>query len=164
MSKVSDSHQAKRIGFFKVVGWGIVVCIVLGTMFFLSSMQVGPVNKMRAVLLLEYVGIIKDKRSDAELIKSLKSYDEVEQFNAVTAMAYRKYTSGNAEALLDYLRSDTGTKRVKQFAVWALGELHAPEAKEYLYSLRDNKYFDQSELNKAIKKIEGKIPKPFWRR
>jgi hypothetical protein len=45
-----------------------------------------------------------------------------------------------------------------------LGELHAPEGKEFLYSLKYNEDFDQSEVNKAIKKIEGEIPKPFWRR
>jgi hypothetical protein len=65
---------------------------------------------------------------------------------------------------LDYLKSDAGTKRVNQIAVWALGELHAPEAKEFLYSLTGNRNFDQSEVNKAIKKIDGEIPKPFWRK
>ncbi|MGD9346201.1 MAG: hypothetical protein PVH84_10085 [Candidatus Aminicenantes bacterium] len=164
MDKVDNNRQTARIGLFKVILWGVFVCIVLGTLFFLSSMQVGPVKKMRGILLLEYVGIIKDKRSDAELILSLKSYDEVEQFNAVTAIAHRRYNSENALALLDYLRSDTGTKRVKQFAVWALGELHAPEAKAHLCSLRGNMDFNQSEVDKAIKKVEGKIPKPFWRK
>ena len=148
----------------KALGWFLIVCIVLGTAFLFTSFQVGPVKKMRGILLLEYVGVIKDKRSDADLIKSLKSSDEVEQFNAITAIAYRSYSSDNAEALLEYLKSDSGTKRVKQIAVWALGELHAPEAKEFLYSLKDNKDFDQSEVNKAIKKIEGEIPKPFWRK
>jgi len=79
-------------------------------------------------------------------------------------MAYRRYCSDNAEALLKYLKSDTGTKRVKNIAVWALGELHALEAKEFLYSLKGNENFDQYEVNKAIKKIEGKISKPFWRK
>ena len=148
----------------KALGWFLIVCIVLGTAFLFTSFQVGPVKKMRGILLLEYVGVIKDKRSDADLIKSLKSSDEVEQFNAITAIAYRSYSSDNAEALLEYLKSDSGTKRVKQIAVWALGELHAPEAKEFLYSLKDNKEFDRSEVNKAIKKIEGEIPKPFWRK
>ena len=148
----------------KALGWFLIVCIVLGTAFLFTSFQVGPVKKMRGILLLEYVGVIKDKRSDADLIKSLKSSDEVEQFNAITAIAYRSYSSDNAEALLEYLKSDSGTKRVKQIAVWALGELHAPEAKEFLYSSKDNKDFDQSEVNKAIKKIEGEIPKPFWRK
>jgi len=119
---------------------------------------------MRGILLLEYVGIIKDKRSNTELINSLNRRDEVEQFNAVTAMAYRGYFHENVKALLDYLKSDIGTKRVKDIAVWALGELHAQEAKEFLYSLKGNENFDQYEVNKAIKKIEGKISKPFWRK
>jgi len=164
MNKIDNNHRFVKIGLFKVILWGIVVCLVLGTLFFTSSMRVGPVKKMRGILLLEYVGIIKDKRSDLELIQALESRDEVEQFNAVTAIAHKRYTPENAEALLDYLRSDMGTKRVKQFAVWVLGELHAPEAKEYLSSLRGNKNFDRTEVDKAIKKIEGKIPKPFWRR
>ena len=109
-------------------------------------------------------GVIKDNRSNAELINSLNSSNEIEQFNAITAMAYRRYCSDNAEALLSYLKSDTGTKRVNNIAVWALGELHALEAKEFLYSIKGNENFDQYEVNKAIKKIEGKISKPFWRK
>jgi hypothetical protein len=163
MNSIRNDRRTPKMSITKALGWFFIVCIVLGAAFLFTSFQVGPVKKMRGILLLEYIGVIKDKRSDEELIKSLKSSDEVEQFNAVTAIAHRNYTSGNAEALLDYLNSDTGTLRVKQFAVWALGELHATEAKEFLYSLRGNEDFDQYELNKAIKKIEGKIPKPFWR-
>ena len=164
MNKINNNPKTTKMSITKALGWFLIVCIVLGTAFLFTSFQVGPVKKMRGILLLEYVGVIKDKRSDADLIKSLKSSDEVEQFNAITAIAYRSYSSDNAEALLEYLKSDSGTKRVKQIAVWALGELHAPEAKEFLYSLKDNKEFDRSEVNKAIKKIEGEIPKPFWRK
>ena len=164
MNKINNNRRTAKMGITKALGWFLVVCVVLGTAFLFTSFQVGPVKKMRGILLLEYMGVIKDKRSDAELIKSLKSYDEVEQFNAITAMAYRRYSLDNAEALLDYLKSDSGTKRVKQIAVWALGELLAPEAKEFLYTLKCNKKYDQYEVNKAIKKIEGKISKPFWRK
>jgi len=164
MNKINNNRQTTKMSITKALGWFLIVCFVLGLVFLFTSFQVGPVKKMRGILLLEYVGVIKDKRSDVELIKALESNDEVEQFNAITAMAYRSYSSDNAEALLEYLKSDSGTKRVKQIAVWALGELHAPEAKEFLYSLKDNKDFDQSEVNKAIKKIEGEIPKPFWRK
>jgi hypothetical protein len=164
MNEINNNHKTTKMGITKALGWFLVVCIVLGTAFLFTSFQVGPVKKMRGILLLEYLGVINDKRSDAELINSLKSYDEVEQFNAITAMAYRRYSSENAKALLDYLKSDAGTKRVNQIAVWALGELHAPEAKEFLYSLTGNRNFDQSEVNKAIKKIDGEIPKPFWRK
>ena len=119
---------------------------------------------MRGKVLLEYAGIIKDKRSNAELIEALNSPDEIEQFNTITAMAHRRYSSDNAEALLDYLKSDVGTRRVKNIAVWALGELHALEAREFLYSLKGNENFEQYEIDKAIKKIDGEIPKPFWRK
>ena len=164
MNKINNNRQTTKMSITKALGWFLIVCFVLGLVFLFTSFQVGPVKKMRGILLLEYVGVIKDKRSDVELIKALESNDEVEQFNAISAMAYRSYSPDNAEALLEYLKSDSGTKRVKQIAVWALGELHAPEAKEFLYSLKDNKDFDQSEVNKAIKKIEGEIPKPFWRK
>jgi hypothetical protein len=164
MKRINNNQKTHKIGIIKALGWSLVVCIVLGMVFLFSSFQVGPVKKMRGIVLLEYVGIIKDKRSDAELIKSLSSSNEIEQFNAITAMAYRRYCPDNAEALLKYLESDIGTKRVKDIAVWALGELHALEAKEFLYTLRGNENFDQYEVNKAIKKIEGKIPKPFWRK
>lgn len=78
--------------------------------FFVYFLSSGTGQKKSGILLLEYVGVIKDKRSDAELVKALKSSDEVEQFNAISAMASRRYSSDNAEALLDYLKSDAGTK------------------------------------------------------
>lgn len=164
MKKNSKNQKTTKISTLKALGFLFVAGFILVTAFLFTSYQVGPVKKMRGIVLLEYVGIIKDKRSNAELINSLNSRDEVEQFNAVTAMAYRDYFSENVKALLDYLRSDIGTKRVKDIAVWALGELHAQEAKEFLYSLKGNENFDQYEVNKAIKKIEGKISKPFWRK
>jgi hypothetical protein len=164
MKKINNNHKTTKIGIIKVLGWFFVTCIVLSMVFLLAPFQVGPVKKMRGIVLLEYVGVIKDKRSDTELIKSLNRSNEIEQFNAITAMAYRRYCSDNAEALLKYLKSDTGAKRVNNIAVWALGELHALEAKEFLFSLKSNENFDQYEVNKAIKKIEGKISKPFWRK
>ena len=164
MKKNSKNQNTTKISTLKALGSLFVVGIILVTAFLFTSYQVGPVKKMRGILLLEYVGIIKDKRSNTELINSLNRRDEVEQFNAVTAMAYRGYFHENVKALLDYLKSDIGTKRVKDIAVWALGELHAQEAKEFLYSLKGNENFDQYEVNKAIKKIEGKISKPFWRK
>ena len=114
----------------KVLGWCFAVGFILIIAFLFTSYQVGPVKKMRGVVLLEHIGVIKDTRSNAELIMSLKNSNEVEQFNAITAMAYRRYSPENAEALLDYLKSDKGTKRVKNIAVWALGELHTKEAKD----------------------------------
>ncbi len=164
MKKNSKNQNTTKISTLKALGSLFVVGIILVTAFLFTSYQVGPVKKMRGIILLEYVGIIKDKRSNTELINSLNRRDEVEQFNAVTAMAYRGYFHENVKALLDYLKSDIGTKRVKDIAVWALGELHAQEAKEFLYSLKGNENFDQYEVNKAIKKIEGKISKPFWRK
>lgn len=164
MKKNSKNQNTTKISTLKALGSLFVVGIILVTAFLFTSYQVGPVKKMRGIVLLEYVGIIKDKRSNTELINSLNRRDEVEQFNAVTAMAYRGYFHENVKALLDYLKSDIGTKRVKDIAVWALGELHAQEAKEFLYSLKGNENFDQYEVNKAIKKIEGKISKPFWRK
>jgi HEAT repeat protein len=163
MKRSSDNLGATKIEVKKALAWLCVTGIVLSIFFLFSSYQVGPVKKMRGIVLLEYVGI-KDKRSNEDLINSLGSSDEIEQFNAISAMAYRRYSPENAEALVSYLKSNAGTKRVKIIAVWALGELHAPEANELLYSLKGNMNFDQYEVNKAIKKIEGKIPKPFWRR
>jgi len=164
VKKNSKNQKTTKISTLKALGLLFVAGFILVTAFLFTSYQVGPVKKMRGIVLLEYVGIIKDKSGNAELINSLNSQDEVEQFNAVTAMAYRGYFSENVKALLDYLRSDSGTKRVKDIAVWALGELHAQEAKEFLYSKKGNENFDQYEVNKAIKKIEGKISKPFWRK
>jgi len=164
MKKHEKDPKEREISIIKALGWFIAVCVLLSIAFLLTSYQVGPVKKMRGRVLLEYAGIIKDKRSNAELIEALNSPDEIEQFNAITAMAHRRYSSYNAEALLDYLKSDVGTRRVKNIAVWALGELHALEAREFLYSLKGNENFEQYEIDKAIKKIDGEIPKPFWRK
>jgi hypothetical protein len=164
VKKNSKNQKSTKISTLKALGFLFLAGLILVTAFLFTSYPVGPVKKMRGIVLLEYIGIIKDKRSNAELINSLGSRDEVEQFNAVTAMAYRDHFSENVKALLDYLKSDKGTKRVKDIAVWALGELHAQEAKEFLYSLKGNENFDQYEVSKAIKKIEGKISKPFWRK
>jgi len=164
MKKISDNQKTTNISITKVLGCFFAICVMLIIAFLLTSYQVGPVKKMRGIVLLEYIGLIKDERDNSELIKCLNSSDEVEQFEAIAAMAQRRYSPDNAQALLNYLRSGTGTKRVRNIAVWALGELHAQEAKEFLYSLKGNKNFDQYEVNKAIKKIEGKIPKPFWRK
>ena len=164
MKKISDNQKTTNISITKVLGCFFAICVMLIIAFLLTSYQVGPVKKMRGIVLLEYIGLIKDERDNSELIKCLNSSDEAEQFEAIAAMAQRRYSPDNAQALLNYLRSGTGTKRVRNIAVWALGELHAQEAKEFLYSLKGNKNFDQYEVNKAIKKIEGKIPKPFWRK
>lgn len=164
MKKISNNQKTTNISVMKLLGWFFAIFIMLIIAFSLTSYQVGPVKKMRGIVLLEYIGLIKDERSNEELIMCLNSSDEVEQFEAITAMAQRKYSPDNAQALLNYLRSGTGTKRVRNIAVWALGELHAQEAKEFLYSLRSSENFDQYEVNKAIKKIEEKIQKPFWRK
>jgi len=164
MKKNSRQDNTKKIGLIKILGWCAAAGIMLVLIFLFTSFQVGPVKKMRAVSLLEYTGVIKDKRNDAEIIRSLKSDDEVEQFHAITAMAYRRYSPANAEALLIYLKSNTGTKRVRDIAVWALGELHAPEAEAFLDLLLGSEDLDQYEIRKALKKIRGEISKPFWRR
>ena len=164
MKKNNNNHKTTNISIIKALGWFSAICVMLILALLLTSYQVGPVKKMRGIVLHEYIGVIKDERSNEELIKSLNSRDEVEQFEAITAMAQRKYFPDNVQELLNYLKSDKGTKRVRNIAVWALGELHAQEAKELLYSLRGNENFDQYEVNKAIKKVEGKISKPFWRK
>jgi hypothetical protein len=164
MRKINNNQKTTNISITKVLGWFFAIFIMLIIAFLFTSYQVGPVKKMRGIVLLEYIGIIKDERSNEELIKCLNSSEEMEQFEAIAAMAQRKYSPDNTQALLSYLKSGTGTKRVRNIAVWALGELHAQEAKEFLYSLRGSENFDQYEVNKAIKKIEGKIPKPFWRK
>ena len=42
--------------------------------------------------------------------------------------------------------------------------LRAREARKFLLSLKVQKEIDQHEVEKAIKKIDGKISKPFWRK
>jgi len=164
MKKNRNKQNSIEINIIRVIGWILIICVLIVLVISFTPYRVGPVQKLRGKVFLEYVGIIKDKRSNSELIEALKSRNEVEQMNAITAMAYRSYSSQNAHALLEYLNIESVSNRMKNIAVWALGELHALEAKDYLYSLRGNENFSQYEVNKAIKKIEGKISKPFWRK
>lgn len=164
MEKISNNRKTNKIRILKLLGWLFVLCSALVILFSLTSYQVGPVKKMRGIMLLEYTGILKDKRNNAELIKSLNSTDEVKQLDAVLAMAHRDYFSENAKALLDYLKSDSASKRMKNIAVWALGELRAQEALELLYSIKSNENLEQYEVKKAINKIERRSSRPFGRK
>lgn len=94
----------------------------------------------------------------------MDSFDVEVQYDAVLAMAYRGHSSPNIRALINYTKSEETSVEMKDIAVWALGELRAYEARKFLLSLKVQKEIDQYEVEKAIKKIDGKISKPFWRK
>jgi len=87
----------------------------------------------------------------------------------VTAAARTVDSQGRVEALLAYLRSDATSFEEKNRAIWVLGELRDPAALDDLRALQrpgecdHERFICQREVNKAIAKIEGDTPNPyFW--
>ena len=159
----SKSMKSKKRK-LEIIGGLIAVGILLFIAVMFSSYPAGPVKKKVGEVLLDFFSITKDKRSNAELIQSMDSFDVEVQYDAVLAMAYRGYSSPNIRALINYTKAEETSVEMKDIAVWALGELRAYEARKFLLSLKVQKEIDQHEVEKAIKKIDGKISKPFWRK
>ena len=164
MDEKNINRKKAKINVLKLIGLLSAICAVLVMLFLFTPQRIGHIKRLRALLMLEYFGFIQDKRSNPELIEALNSRDEAGQLDAILAMSYRSSCPENVEALMSYIKSENVSTELKNFAIWALGELHAQDAKEFLYSLKGNENFNQHEVSKAIKKIEGKIPRPFFRK
>ncbi len=90
--------------------------------------------------------------------------------SAMCARASREFPGDRVEMLIAYVSTDTHTPREKNRAVWVLGELRDTRALPALEVLLTGRPCDhdrevcQYEVKKAIKKIDGEIPNPyFWR-
>ena len=91
------------------------------------------------------------------------------EIDAICEEACAKYPGTKAEYLITY-REKTNDLKKKNKAVWALGELRDKKALPILEALYTgapcdhSRYVYQKEVKKAIKKIKGEIPNPyFWR-
>lgn len=91
------------------------------------------------------------------------------EIDAICEEACAKYPGTKVEALITYLKK-TKELRKKNQAIWALGELRDKKALPILETLYTgapcdhSRYVCQYEVKKAIKKIKGEIPNPyFWR-
>ena len=82
--------------------------------------------------------------------------------NQICNEAQSKFEGNKVEALINTIESDTIALPTKNQAIWALGQLGAPNALSSLKSLQTGKPCDheqnvcQRELQKAIDAIEGK--------
>ncbi len=82
-------------------------------------------------------------------------------------IAAQKYPGDKVEALIKYLNDEQETLNPTDFNrfCWALGELRDKRALPTLEKLMLKPNIDKYEIKKAIKKITGKIPNPyFWRK
>jgi HEAT repeat protein len=92
------------------------------------------------------------------------SYVVQGEIDTMCAKALEKYPGDKVEALITYLNAESPGYRERHRVVWTLGELRDDRALPTLRSLLKNKQYDQYEVEKAIKKITGEIPNPyFWR-
>ena len=94
---------------------------------------------------------------------------EKEEVKSIYEEACSKYPGTEVEALITYLKK-TKELRKKNRAIWALGELRDKKVLPILEALYTgapcdhSRFVCQYEVKKAIKKIKGEIPNPyFWR-
>jgi hypothetical protein len=148
----------------KIIGF----LTLLGFLLFISAMFIpypsGLFHKPAGDVLLRYFGLVKDKRSGSELARALESPEIEAQYDAVLALAYGGGSPENAEVLIRFIQTGTTSTGMKNFSVWALGEMRAREARAFLLTLKERDNIDRIEIDKAIKKIDNRVPKPFWRK
>lgn len=92
------------------------------------------------------------------------SYVVHKEIETMCAKARQKYPGDNVEALTGYFNSEPLNYQERNHVVWTLGELRDKRALPTLEGLLRNERYDRYEVEKAIKKITGEIPNPyFWK-
>jgi hypothetical protein len=92
------------------------------------------------------------------------SYVVHKEIETMCDKAQQKYPGDKVEALIKYFNSESFNYQERQRIVWTLGELRDKRALPTLEGLLRNERYDQYEVEKAIKKITGEIPNPyFWK-
>jgi hypothetical protein len=92
------------------------------------------------------------------------SYVVHKEIATMCARARQKYPGDNVEALTRYFDAESLNYQERHQVVWTLGELRDKRALPTLEGLLGNKRYDRYEVKKAIKKITGEIPNPyFWK-
>jgi HEAT repeat protein len=87
-----------------------------------------------------------------------------EEVDAVCANAQQEHPGDKVEALISYLSSESLGFKERNRIVWTLGELRDKRALPVLEPLLENKLYDFREVRKAVEKINGDIPNPyFWK-
>lgn len=99
------------------------------------------------------------------------SWQRSRTIQSVSEKAQEEIPGSRIDALCAYLNSNNISLEEKNQVIWVLGELRDPNALAALNSLAtsdvcDHKqYVCQEEVQKAIKKIQGDIPNPyFWQK
>ncbi|UCG52919.1 MAG: hypothetical protein JSW58_05005 [Candidatus Latescibacterota bacterium] len=98
-------------------------------------------------------------------------WQRYETIREVLAQAQAEFPGNRIDALLSYLDSNDVSLREQNRVIWVLGELRDSKALEDLRALNasetcdHDKFVCQREVHKAIRKITGETPNPyFWQR
>lgn len=98
--------------------------------------------------------IIKTEGDSLPVLEQLKHPDYITQFDAILEIKRREKYIAGVDALIEYIKSPQTHKNMKVMAVWALGEMKAESALNFLIKLQKESHLDRYELNKAILKIK----------
>ena len=141
----------------------IILIAVAVCTFLLSPIPLGPVRELRILHYLKEVGILTDHRSDELLVELLQSPDLRVQVDAILAMSRKETPDPLLVKTLRRYIDGTNAYSLKNLAIYALGELRIREALPQLESRLGDLRYDQEELQAAIGKINGTVPKSWWK-
>ncbi len=102
------------------------------------------------------------------IIFGIVCWDIRSSVKAICAEATQEYTGDRIEALIAYVNSESHSRRDRNHAVWALGQIgdkravSVPERCDTGGSCNHDKYLCQRELGKAIKLCKGGLNLTAW--
>ncbi|MDH7514653.1 MAG: HEAT repeat domain-containing protein [Bacteroidota bacterium] len=125
-----------------------------------SPYRIGPFRDFRIIVYLKYWGVMRPSVVSGDvLIDRLASNDPRLQTDAAFSIGVLPKDPRTVRALIGFLDRPDVASDVKDVAVWSLGELRAREALPNLRSRIGNERYDQENLLRAVRKIEGRIPR-----
>lgn len=149
MKKKNRFSKFKYLILF-AAGFIIIFIIVIGIRSF--SLGTAKINYF------QYAGIqfeiIKTEGDSLPALEQIKHPDYITQFDAILEIKRRKKNGAGVDALIEYIKSPQTHRNMKVMAVWALGEMKAASALDFLINLQQESHIDKYELNKAILKIK----------
>jgi hypothetical protein len=101
------------------------------------------------------LGLVKTAGDQLPVSEQIRHTDPVTRLDAILEIKKQGITGGNIQLLIDFIRSPQTHSNLKNMAVWALGEIKAESALDFLRSLEHDPGIDQYELTKALRKIRG---------
>lgn len=145
------------------IRWLILLALFSGVLYLFTPVTVGPMSDYRLLYYLKETGLIVDHRTQEQILEALAADDERVQTDAIITIA-RRHPADPAlvKALVQYI-DGTASYRMKDFAIYALGELRQADVMPHLRSRADNRNYNQARLQEAIDKISGRIEKEWWK-